>query len=81
MTRTEPAWTTCLSLGLSEDFLSCAECRAFESRKCDGCPASAFASWAEPQDPMKSIKLSRWIDSLGPHVWGDALVPAVTHTA
>jgi hypothetical protein len=70
MAKTEPAWTTRHSPTLSEKaFLSCAECRAFEYRKCDGCPVSAFAIWAdEPQDPMGSIKISRWIGAFAPHV-------------
>lgn len=63
---------------LSEDFLSCVECRAFEYPKCDGCPTSAFPIWAvEPKDPMKSIKLSRWIDALGLHTFGDGALAAI----
>jgi hypothetical protein len=78
MTRTEPAWTTCHSRTLPEEAsLSCAECCALEYRKCDGCPASAFAIWAdESKDPLKSIKISRWIDALAPYVRGTAAVAA-----
>jgi hypothetical protein len=71
MIQIEPVLMPCLSPTLSEDFLSCVECRAFEYAKCDGCPASAFAIWAvAPKDPRKSVKLSRWIDALGPHTFG-----------
>jgi hypothetical protein len=76
MTTIEPACTKCLSPTLSDAFLSCAECRAFEYLKCDGCPASALAIWAdEPQDPMHSIRMSRWIGALNPYV-RDALTVA-----
>jgi hypothetical protein len=78
MTKAEQAWTKCRSPNSSgEAVLSCAECRAFEYRKCDNCPASAFTIWAgEPQDPMESIRLSRWIGALGPHVRGISTVAA-----
>jgi hypothetical protein len=66
MTKIETAWATCHS-STKDAFLSCAECCAFEYRKCDGCPASAFAIRAdEMPDPMDSIKVSTWIDALAP---------------
>jgi hypothetical protein len=76
MTKAVQVWTKCLSSNLfDEAVLSCAECRAFEYRKCDDCPASAFTIWArEPQDPMESIRMSRWIGALDPHVRGIATV-------
>jgi hypothetical protein len=78
MTDTEQVWTKCRSLNSSDEaVLSCAECRAFEYRKCDACPASAFTIWAgEPQDPMDSITMSRWIGALDPHVRGTSTVAA-----
>jgi hypothetical protein len=75
MTTTEPVWAACLSPTLSDDLLSCIECRAFEFPKCDGCPVSSCPILGgEPKDPMNSIKVSRWIDSLIPLVRGRSLV-------
>jgi hypothetical protein len=65
MTKTQPSWVKCLSANmLGEALLSCSECRAFEYRKCDGCPNSDFAvETLAPceDDPMNSVTTHGWI--------------------
>ncbi len=70
MTKDHPAWMKCLSENLfGETTLSCSEHRAFEYRKCDGCPNSEFMIQTHDlSDPIRSIITNRWIrgiDSVG----------------
>jgi hypothetical protein len=70
MTKNQPAWMKCLSANLfNEATLSCSEYRAFQYRKCDGCPNSEFMiQTPELSDPMNSVITYRWIrglDSVG----------------
>ena len=63
MTKAQPAWMKCLSANLfDEATLSCSEYRAFEYRKCDGCPNSEFMIQThELSDPMRSVVTNKWI--------------------
>jgi hypothetical protein len=65
MTEAQPSWMECQSTSLlGGTSQSCLECRAFEYRKCDGCPNSDFAieTFAPPEDdPMNSVTIRGWI--------------------
>jgi hypothetical protein len=65
MTENQPAWMKCLSANLFDEAkLSYSEYRAFEYRKCDGCPNSEFMIQThELSDPMRSVVTSRWLSA------------------
>jgi hypothetical protein len=83
MTENQPAWMKCLSANLfDEATLSCSEYRAFEYRKCDGCPNSELKiQTRELSDPMRSIITSRWITVFDhyPNAAGFKTVPPPSH--
>ena len=83
MTENQPAWMKCLSENLFDEAkLSCSEYRAFEYRKCDGCPNSEFMRLThELSDPMRSVVTSRWIAVFdhSPNAAGFKTVPPPSH--
>jgi hypothetical protein len=64
MTENQPAWMKCLSENLFDEAkLSCSEYRAFEYRKCDGCPNSEFMSQTHELSDPHAFSRNEQMDS------------------